>query len=365
MAGPSYNQGISKKNEPTVIGVHGGGNLTSGGYESSTSGYSATGKNNAPKYNQGISGGTTTNKNGQRSLSGSGSGSGSGGSSGGYPGSVDYSGLLGAYGSMRSNYDEYLAQMRAAAEAAYERGMSALNSAYDSQMSSLSDNLSETKNQLLNSYNRSKTNISDDAENSLRQAYINKMLSERNIGQQMSALGLSGGATESTLASLLNKYSGARNDINTTANKNYTQLEGNYNDSLSQAMQAYNSAVANANLQKAQQIMQLENALANNQISALGNYYSLLQSDNDRYLDLLKTAVQKGASFNLTPTAATNAMQGVSTQQAAPLASNSNYTAALQALANASNAANKNTITVDNPNLNYNYLAAIQSQLNK
>ena len=225
-----------------------------------------------------------------------------------------YNALLAAY--KQNDYSDYLRQMREAAQSAYDRGMSALNSAYDNQLNSLSSNLDETRNQLANQYNRSKASISQDAENSLRQAYINSMMAKKNIGQQMSALGLNGGATETTLANMANNYGNARNNINTTMNNNLYNLEGNYSDNLSQAQQAYNSAVASANLQKAQQAMQLENALANNQISALGDYQTLMQRENQNYLDLLKAAIANGASFTYDPTEANNAFNAINVQQA-------------------------------------------------
>ena len=259
-----------------------------------------------------------------------------------------YNALLAAY--KQNDYSDYLAQMREAAQNAYDRGMSALNKAYDSQLSSLSSNLNETRNQLANQYNRSKSNISQDAENSLRQAYINKMLSQKNLGQQLSAQGLTGGASETTMANMLNNYGNARNNINTTMNNNLSNLEGNYSDNLSQAMQAYNSAVASANLQKANQAMSLENALANNQISALGDYQSLMQRENQNYLDLLKAAIANGASFSYDPTAATNEVKAVALQQAANPTLATNYQA-IQDLLNSQNVPGTSTpgVTVVNP----------------
>ena len=289
-------------------------------------------------------------------------GSSSGGSSSTSSAGNAYNALLATYQAQQSDYDNYLAEMRAAAQGAYDRGMSALNSAYDNQLSSLSSNLKETKNQLLNQYNRSKKNITDDAAASLRQAYINKMLSEKNLGQQMSALGLNGGATETTLANMLNNYGNARNNINTTQNKNLSSLEGNYSDNLSQAMQAYNSAVANANLQKAQQAMSLENALANNQISALGDYQSLMQQRNSQYLDLLKAAIANGASFSYDPTAANNAVRAVAVQQAANPTLETNYQA-LQDLMNGLPGSSTPGITVLNQNAVTNPYLDIFKQL--
>ena len=329
-------------------GTYYAGNLTDKGWDSSIG---STGNYTPPT--SGVAGATTR----PRTVSSSGSGSSKSNSSA----ANSYNALLAAYQAQRNNYDDYLAQMREAAQNAYDRGMGALNSAYDSQMSSLRGNLDETRNQLSNQYNRSKQNIMDDAADSLRQAYINKMLSQRNLGQQMSAQGLTGGATETTMANMLNNYGNARNNINTTQNNNLSNLEGNYSDNLSQAMQAYNSAVATANLQKAQQAMSLENALANNQISALGDYQTLLQRDNQNYLDLLKAAIQNGASFSYDPTEANNTFKAVALQQAANPNLTTNYQAIQELMDNSENVPGVNSpgMTVVNPATYGNYLADI------
>lgn len=288
--------------------VQGGGTYYINGVGTNAS---ARGYERAADGSSGYSGGSSSSS---RPRTSSGGGSSSSSSSSGYDYSDAYNALLAAY--KNNDNDDYLRQMREAAENAYNRGMSNLNNAYNSQISSLSSNLGETRNQLANQYNLSRQNILDDAAASLKQAYINKMLSEKNLGQQMSAMGLTGGATETSLAGLLNNYGNARNNIYTTQNKNLSNLEGNYNTSLSQAMQAYNSAVADANLQKAQQAMTLENALANNQISAVNNYQGILQNRNSQYLDLLKAAMNNAAKFAYTSTKATNDVKAQATQQA-------------------------------------------------
>ena len=281
---------------------------------------------------------------------------------GGYDSGLDaLSSLLAAY---QNNYNDYLEEMRAAARQAYDRGMSSLNDAYNSQMTSLKDNLNSTNGQLLDAYNRSKKSINTDSEASLRQAYINKMLSERNLGQMMSAQGLSGGATETSMANMLNNYGNARNAINTTTNNNLKELEGNYNDSLAQAAQAYNTAVANTNAQKTQQVMALENALAGNEMSALTDYHQLMQQQNRDYLDLLKTAIAHQASYTPTATKANNTVKTANVKQASQPLGNSNYSA-LQAIANAQQAPGTSgaIISLANPSTNNNYLAQILAQL--
>jgi hypothetical protein len=314
-------------------------------------------------YNTYPTTGSTTTTSDRPKTGGSGSGSRSKSSSSSSSNMANaYNALLAAY--RQNDYSDYLRQMREAAQTAYDRGMGALNSAYDNQMNSLSDNLNETRNQLTNQYNRSRDNINQDAENSLRQAYINNMMSRRNLGQQMSALGLNGGATETNLANMANNYGNARNNINTTLNNNLSNLEGNYSDNLSQAQQAYNSAVASANLQKAQQAMSLENALANNQISALGDYQTLMQRENQNYLDLLKAAIANGASFSYNPTEANNAFNAVAVNQAANPNLVNNLTA-IQELMGAENTPGVTMpgVTVVNPATQTNYLQQILSQL--
>lgn len=338
--------------------ISGGNNLRSEGYPNTYT--TSTPKSNGSFGSYYLSKtGSTNNSNGSKSGSSSRSGASASSSSS----TADaYNALLAAY--RQNDYSDYLAQMRQAAQDAYDRGMGALNSAYDSQLNSLSSNLNETKSQLANQYNRSKGNITQDAENSLRQAYINNMLNRKNLAQQMSAQGLTGGATETTMANMLNNYGNARNNINTTMNNNLSNLEGNYSDNLSQAMQAYNSAVASANLQKAQQAMSLENALANNQISALGDYQSLMQRENQNYLDLLKAAIANGASFAYNPTEANNAVKAVALQQANNPQLVSNLTALEELMGQNTPGVTTPGVTVVNPaTQNVNSLANILAQL--
>lgn len=351
----------ARNNANGILSAGSGTNMTQRAYPSSTAGYSATASggvslptSSGQGFNKDYLARVQSGVAGARKSGGTSSASASNTANA-------YNTLLAAY--KANDYSDYYNQMKAAAQAAYDRGMGALNSAYDAQLNSLNSNLNETKNQLANQYNYSRGNINSDAADSLKQAYINRMLSERNLGQQMSAQGLSGGATETTLANMLNNYGNARNNITTQQNKSLADLEQNYGSNLSQAMQAYNSAVANANLQKAQQAIALENALSNNQISALSDYQSLMQRENQNYLDLLAKAIASGANFNFTPTEANNAVNGVAVQQAS-MPTATNYAAALQSLMNAQQTPSGQTgISLQTPyTAQNNYLADILRQ---
>jgi len=224
---------------------------------------------------------------------------------GGVTTNAGYNSLLGAQGLYG-----YRNQML---EDAYGRQKDALNGAYDAYLSALADNLNSTKGALNDAYSRSKASIMDDSRNSLKQAYINKVLQEKNLDQTMAAQGLSGGATETTRASMSNNYGNARNEINRTTNNNLSTLEGEYNQNLAAAQQAYNSAVANAMLQKAQQEAEIENALISGQIDALDNFLGGF-GDDGSYMEALQSVLNNGSSYDWNPTSATNAVNPLELQ---------------------------------------------------
>lgn len=278
-------------------------------------------------------------------------------------GSNAYSSLLNAYlNSGKSYADERLAAQRAAVQDAYNNGMNALNSAYNTQLSDLRDKYDFTVGQLNSSYDNSANKINSNAENSLREAYINRMLSQKNLGQQMAAQGLSGGATESTLAGLFNNYGNARNNIETTKANNLSDLAFTKDNNLAEALRNYNSAIASADSQRMAQIMNLENARANNQISALGDYYGMLSNDNDNYMALLRSIIGNMNDYKWTPAEVTNLVNNVNTRQASTDA-NSNYSAALQNLLNA-NGGGSNTGATGGANTAANALM-LQALLNQ
>lgn len=251
-------------------------------------------------------------------------GGGRGGSGGA---NANYNSLLGAAG-LYGYKNKMLQDL-------YDRQKGALSGAYDAYLGALADNLASTKSALYDSYSRSKQAINSDARNSMKQAYINRVLQEKNLDQSLAAQGLSGGATETTKASMSNNYGNARNEIDRTRNNNLSTLEGEYNQNLAAALQAYNSAVANAQLQKAQQEMELENALVNGQMDALENMGSGF-GDDGSYIAALQLALNNGSNYEWNPTEANNAVKALELQMGggADTRLQNNILAALQAIMN-------------------------------
>ena len=219
---------------------------------------------------------------------------------------------------------QMLAEQRARAQEAYNRNMGRIADAYNNGISALQGNLNTSKQQLGIARDASNKDITRDAESSLRAAYINNMMSKRDMRQNMSAQGLNGGAAESTMASISNNYGTSRNNIETTRNRNIEDLERTYNNNIAQAQMAYNQAAADLYSQKMAMEMQAENALNNMMDSYSSDVMSLVKS-NPQFLSALNSAQANQAAYALDPTQATNIYSGVAMQQAAPTDAGSNY----------------------------------------
>lgn len=197
-----------------------------------------------------------------------------------------------------------LEQQRAAAQQAYGVARSNLNRAFDTTASTLRNNLDNALGQLSDNFNYGQQVANDDAAKSLRESYINYMLNKKNMNQNLSLAGISGGATESSLANLYNNYGNARNNINTTLADNMSKLINSYNNNLAGIEQQYNNSYADAMNNYTNNLNQLEMALANNiagsysggTLTNLANYAATLQALTG---DMLGTAQNYTPSENL------------------------------------------------------------------
>lgn len=235
-----------------------------------------TPKTTGPAYNQGITGykppEDDTDKGG-----GSGSGSGSGKKKTEQPKSTlnwDPNGL----------YDVYMSSLSAKAQDAYNRNMGIVNDLYSSAKDRLNENYDESVGILDRNNARNKNSINADAENAMRQAYINNMLSRKSLQQAMTAQGLNGGATETTRASMENNYGNARNNIDTTRNKNLADLAMQYENNLAGLRQQLNSGLSDLDERRMNYAMQINNALQNS-----------LDSYGERILNIIQNAREQAA----------------------------------------------------------------------
>lgn len=164
------------------------------------------------------------------SNSGGGSGSGSssasqrsysgGGGGGGYEAMANFSD---PYGDALNDLNATNAQMLALMRQNYDNAVGSINAQYD--------------------YTQ-QTQEKDSAK-ALREAYVNYMMSNRNIGNDMNRAGVNGGVAESTRAKMYNNYGNNRNAIRTNLQDKLAEINLARNSALAQAQADYNNAMIN------------------------------------------------------------------------------------------------------------------------
>lgn len=202
-----------------------------------------------------------------------------------------------------------------AAQDAYDRNVTSMRDAFAQRGQKLKDNLDFTLKNLQTDYNASRDSVNNDAAKSLQEAYINKMLSRKNLAQNLSAQGLSGGASETTMAGMENNYGNARNNIQTTANENLGGLEDLYDRNRNSAYQAYNDQLAQDALAQAQYMIQFENDRQSALASAYESQMSKLLSLDPSYVTGLAGLVSSQQDYTPVATTVSNPVSKVSTQQ--------------------------------------------------
>lgn len=282
-------------------------------------------------------------KKGSGKQSSSGSGSYNRGSGGGYSssGAASSAVIPSTGGQVQTNpYADWLAQQQAMVEAAaaakrkaaqdaYDRSMGALNGAYNSARDALQKNYDSSIGTMTESYNNGVAGVNRQADKTQNEAYINYMLSKRDLPQMMAAQGLTGGAAESTMASLQNNYGNSRNAIDVERNGNLTDLLQELNANKASALQAYNSGLMDLENRKMAYQMQLEQALQQGIVSAANTRYDALADIGNTYLqqaskwaDNVQDAAAAAAAATYT---ANNTPASVNAQQGASGAGSTNY----------------------------------------
>lgn len=222
--------------------------------------------------------------------------------------------LRALYEQQQQNLASYQQAQREAAQNAYNSNMAALQAAYNAKITNLDKSLSNAKDQLLSQYDYSKQGINSDASRALQEAYVNKMLSQKNMQQQLTAQGLSGGASESSMAGLINNYGNARNEIDLARNDNLSSLEQTYNSNLADVLQNYYNAKIAADESRLGYQMQFENALANNAVSSYGDLHNAMANLDSSYLSAMQNALANQAAYNAKTVTASNRTDSVNTE---------------------------------------------------
>ena len=191
--------------------------------------------------------------------------------------------------------EELARQKQQAAQAAYDKNMGYLNEAYANRNNLLQQNYNDALAQLQASYDSGARGVNRNADSAQQQAYINYMMSKRDLPQALAAQGLTGGMSESALAGMYNSYGNNRNTIDRGRNESLAALLDTLNSNRSSALQSYNSQLSAAEQQKMAYQMQLEQALANASAESLQPRYETPQKRGNAYAQQI-LALQQAAA---------------------------------------------------------------------
>ena len=229
--------------------------------------------------------------------------SGGGGSRGGSSGGSGTSGLTGGY--TPADLEDLIRRQLAEYDNGYNTLMQNLLDAYNANFGSLNDsylaalqalglNYADTENLLNGRLSNSQQALEDARKRAMQEAYISRMMDQKNLEDYLGAAGLSGGATESVLNSIMNNYRNNRNKIEENTQTSLRELLQSYLDNMSNARQAYNSGVLNAENNRMSAAQNLANSLYESQANAASNYSNQRANVYNNLYDTLAKLALKG-----------------------------------------------------------------------
>lgn len=189
-------------------------------------------------------------------------------------------------------YLKGLEQRQKAVNDGYNRNSAAINSWYGNSRGNLQSSFDSGRSTLEAQQAAQKEALRKQKEEANRQAYITSMKAERDIDQNMSAQGLSGGASETTRASLRNNYGNHRNSNEENYMDGVTELNVAYDAAYADLLNQYNSLMNALDEQRAYYTMQNENARSNNTVAGLDSF-----NDNISNLEWQKYSTEANQAF--------------------------------------------------------------------
>lgn len=211
--------------------------------------------------------GKVTTGSTQRTNYGSSTGSsGSSGRSYSSSGSSGYSAPTASAGSGSSAWNQALS----AIQSAQNNYLAALKASQEAQQKARDDAYNKAAAQQETNYNYSKGQVEDATAKALQEAYVNRMLQQKNLQQSLTAQGLNGGASETTTAGMYNNYNNARNELETEKQNQLGSLLNTYQNNLASLEQQRASGTAAS-------LSDYQTALSNLAANNTTNLVNLLQ----------------------------------------------------------------------------------------
>lgn len=193
--------------------------------------------------------------------------------------------LLQQYERSVAEQKEARAQQEAAALAGYNSLLEAAKARYDNALS-----------QRQQSYDKAVDDVNGVTERAMQQAYLSNELQKRNIGQQLAALGRSGGASETTLLNMANNYGNARGEIDKNRTSQLGALASDFSAGKASDLDTYNSAKAGYDYDYRKKLAELANAAQEKLLGYSNTYTSGLaqtEQNKEQQLAQLRSAHQE------------------------------------------------------------------------
>ena len=201
-------------------------------------------------------------------------------------GGLDLSALYDLFNSRLNEYDNNYNSLMDALMEMYGANSSSLEDSYAQLLNALGLNYSDSEGLLRSQYENSQAELEESRRRQLQEAYISRMMQQKNLADQLDALGLTGGASETLLGSLLNNYANNRASVEDSIRTSLRDLLNNYMTNQSNARQKYNESLINAQQKQLNARQDLLNNLYNAQTNALNTRANMR---DDAYNDLYNT----------------------------------------------------------------------------
>ena len=200
-----------------------------------------------------------------------------------------------ALANMMNGYmQSYLNQMQSAisaaqqqAKEAQERAEAQLKAAQEAQRKAREEAYNRSAAQQKTDYEYGQGQLNSATDSALQQAYINRMMQQRNLAQILAAQGLNGGTSETTTAGLYNNYNNSRNALETERASQLASLLNTYQNNMAQLENQKASG-------DAADLTQYQTNLANLTANNANNLISLMQG----YANMASTVPQVRQKFN-------------------------------------------------------------------
>lgn len=176
----------------------------------------------------------------------------------------------------------------------YDSMMSAYAAALDAERRARQEAYDAAVQTQQNLYNRNVGKVNSAADKALQEAYINRMQSQRTQRQAMAAQGLTGGASETSMAGILNNYGNARNNIEGERMSQISELGTTLQNNIAQARNILNNGMAGDYADYLDKTAKLYAANAHALVNA--GQMSGARNDAEFYASLMKSLMAGGST---------------------------------------------------------------------